>query len=83
MSDYAADDIVMTLDRQFVDSEIVEELPGYWSARIRYSFYSLYIFTESHTSTTMALAIRWLLFKRTGDRLRIVNAQGLNVKLLG
>ena len=73
----------MPLARQFLSANIKEMLPNVWEVRIEFSYYSLYVFTETHIENTVDKAIRWLLIQRCGaDRLRVVNTQGLNVNLL-
>ena len=73
----------MPLARQFKKCEIKELLPNVWSVIITFSYYGMYDFVESHISNTLESALRWLLIQRCGaDRLRVINAQGLNVNLL-
>jgi hypothetical protein len=70
----------MTLDKRFVKSEITETLVGVWEVKIEYSYYGMYSFTESHIENSIDKAIRWLLVQRCGDdKLRITNAEGLNI----
>ena len=71
------------LAKQFVKAEIKELLPNCWSVIITYSYYGMYEYVESHVCNTLESALRWLLVQRCGsDRLRVVNAQGVNVNLL-
>lgn len=75
--------IDMSLARRFVKSEVKELLPNVWSVIITYSYYSMYDFTESHICNTLESALRWLLVQRCGsDRLRVVDAHGVNVSLI-
>ena len=73
----------MTLDRQFLKATITELLPDVWHAKLYYSYYGLYVYTESQTFNTIIKAVRYLALQRCGhDRLYIVNDQGMNIDIL-
>jgi hypothetical protein len=70
----------MPLDRRFVKASITELLPAVWQVEVVFSYFSIYEFVETHVENNMIGAIRWLLKKRCGDdKLRITNAEGLNI----
>jgi hypothetical protein len=71
----------MGMDRQFVSAAVLEQLPGVWSINITYSYYSLYGFTESFIESSLERALHKLLTERCGNRLRVIDKDGLNVDI--
>ena len=70
------------LDRKYVSSQILELKNGAcWILTIRYSYYSLYEYTDTFVLKNMEDAIRKLAFERTHDKLMIKDKNNVEVNI--